>query len=212
MKKQLSLPLLIVPLFGLMAAATAIAAPQPKITICHKYGTPDQATLDVGYPAMTAHFANHGDWAGACPVFDSYVDVDGDTTPQSGLPNGVNVAVGDTLTGWPTGVYSEGIDHFDTDGTCTWTGGDDLHLERTGTCATGIGDGVHQVGADCVVLDADGSLVDGQQVDIDLETNFTFTGCPGADPLLMFYDGDGNGYYDNGEDIVYDANGDGIFN
>jgi hypothetical protein len=212
MRKQLSFPVMIIPLFGLLVAGTAVAGGH-KITICHKYDTPDQATIDVGYPAMAAHLANHGDWTGACPESDKFVDVDGIASPDSGLPGSIDVAVGDTLTAWPTGIYSEGIDHFDNDGTCTWTNGDDLHLERPGgACPTGIGDGRHQLGADCVVLDADGSLYDNQQVDLDLETDFRFTGCPGVDPQLMFYDGDGNGFYDNGEDIVFDANSDGVFN
>lgn len=195
----------------MLVVAAAVAAPMPKITICHKYDTPDQATLTIGYAAHTAHFANHGDWAGACPESDKFVDVDGIASPFSGLPNFIDVSFGDVLTGWPTGFYTEGIDWFDNDTTCTWTSGDDLHLERTGTCATGVGDGFHQLGFDCVVLDLDASFYDGQRVDVDLESETTFTGCPGTDPLLMFYDADGNGYYDNGEDIILDTNANGVF-
>ena len=195
----------------LLVVATAVAAPQPKVTICHKYDTPDQATLTIGYPAMSSHLANHGDFMGVCPESDKFIDVDGIATPLSGVPAGINVSVGDPLLGWPTGAYSEGIDWFDNDGTCTWTSGDDLHLERTASCVTGIGDGVHQLGADCVVLDLDASLYEGQQVDVDLETGTTWSGCSPPDPLLMFYDASGNGYYDNGEDIVLDGNANGIF-
>ena len=196
----------------MLVVATAVAAPKPKITICHKYDTLDQATLTIGYPAMAAHFQNHGDWEGVCPESDKFVDVDGMISPYSGLPAGINVAVGDTLTGWPSAtIYTEGLDWFDNDVTCTWTSGDDLHLERTKSCATGIGDGIHQLGLDCVVLDLDASFYDLQQVDVDLETGTTFTGCPGPDPLLMFYDADGNGFYDNGEDIVLDVNANGVF-
>lgn len=195
----------------MLVVATAGAAPDPKITICHKYDTPDQATLTIGYAAVSAHMENHGDWHGACPESDKFVDVDGIASPLSGLPLGIDVAYGDTLTGWPTGFYTEGIDWFDNDTTCTWTSGDDLHLERTASCATGVGDGIHQLGLDCVLLDLDASFYDGQQVDVDLESATTFTGCAGPDPLLMFFDADGNGYYDNGEDIVLDANGNGVF-
>ena len=46
---------------------------------------------------------------------------------------------------------------------------------------------------------------------MDLESATTFTGCTGPDPLLMFYDADGNGFYDNGEDIILDANANGVF-
>ncbi|MBT8059486.1 MAG: hypothetical protein KJO33_07825 [Gammaproteobacteria bacterium] len=212
MKMRHLLALTCVPLVGIFAA-TALAAPQPKVDICHKYDTPDQASITVGYPAMSTHILNHGDYVGICPDFDKFIDVDGITTPFMGALTDVfiDVAYGDTLTAWPTGFYTEGIDWFDNDGTCTWTMGDDLHLERTGTCTTGIGNGIHELGLDCVVLDIDASLYDGQQVDVDLESETTFTGCPGVDPLLMFFDTDGNGYYDEGEDVVLDANGNGIF-
>ena len=195
----------------MLVVATAVAAPDPKVTICHKYDTPDQATIDVGYSAMSAHLANHGDWTGACPDSDKFIDVDGMTSSDSGLPNNINVAVGDTLTVWPTGASSAGIDWFDNDTTCTWTNGDDLHMERTGSCTTGISNAAYDEGNDCVVLDLDGSLYDGQTVDVDLEIGIPFTGCSGTDPLLMYYDADSDGYYSNGEDIVLDANGNGIF-
>ena len=195
----------------MLVVATAVAAPAPKITICHKYDTLDQATLTIGYAAVSAHLVNHGDWHGVCPESDKFIDVDGIATPDRGLPLGIDVAVGDTLTGWPTGFYTEGIDWFDNDATCTWTSGDDLHLERDGSCATGIGDGIHQLGFDCALLDLDASFYDGQQVDVDLESGTQWSGCTPSDPLLMFYDADSNGFYDNGEDIVLDANANGVF-
>ncbi len=39
-----------------------------------------------------------------------------------------------------------------------------------------------------------------------------FTGCPGVDPLLKFYDANGDLFYNDAEDIVLDGNNDGIFN
>ena len=196
----------------MLVVATAVAAPDPKITICHKYDTLDQATITISYNAVSMHLANHGDWHGVCPESDKFVDVDGMASPDSGIPSGIDVAVGDTLTDWPTGFSTAGIDWFDNDDSCSWTSGDDLHMERTGGCPTGISDGVHQVGADCVVLDLDASLYEGQQVEIDLESETNFTGnCPGTPPLLMFYDVDGDGYYSDGEDIVLDANANGVF-
>lgn len=198
----------------LFAFGSALGAPPaPKVTLCHKYNTPDEATLTVGYPASLAHFQNHGDFLGACPQFDRFIDVDGIATAGRGVPAGINVQYGDPLTSWPTGFWTEGLDWFDNDGTCTWTMGDDLHLEDPqGACITAIRDGVHEVGFDCALLDLDNSFFNFQQVDVDLETGTTFTGCPGPDPFVRFYDQNGNGFYDNGEDIVYDSNGDGVFN
>ena len=196
----------------MLVVATAVAAKQPKITICHKFGTPAQATLQVGYPAVVSHVQQHGDFLGACPQFDQFIDVDGIATTGSGVPGGINVKVGDVLNGWPTGFYTEGLDWFDNDGTCTWTFYDDLHLEDpNGSCATGLRNGLHDVGADCGVLDLDGSFFQGQMVDVDLESGTSFTHCPGTDPLLSFYDANGNGFYDNTEDIVLDLNANGVF-
>ena len=199
---------------ALLAFGTALGAPPvAKVTLCHKFGTPAENTLTVGYPAAMAHFRKHGDFLGACPQFDSFIDVDGIATTGRGVPLGINVQFGDALSSWPTGFYTEGLDWFDNDATCTWTLGDDLHLEDpAGACTTAIRNGVHEVGADCPLLDLDGSFFNGQQVDVDLETGTTFTGCPGPDPFVKFYDMNGNGFYDNGEDIVFDGNNDGIFN
>lgn len=207
--------LLITTLAGaaLIAFGSAMAAPPAsKVTLCHKYGTPDEATITVGYPAAMAHFQNHGDFTGACPQFDAFIDVDGIASAGSGVPFGINVQYGDTLTGWPTGFWNEGLDWFDNDVSCTWTMGDDLHLEDpAGACSTAIRNGFHEVGSDCALLDLDGSFFTGQQVDVDLETGTTFTGCPGPDPFMKFYDMNGNGFYDNAEDIVYDGNNNGVF-
>lgn len=212
MKKQVLLTSAITLLFGVFMGATAFAAPMPKVTICHKFGTPAENTLQVGYPAAVAHVRQHGDFFGACPQFDQFIDVDGIATPGRGLPGGINVSVGDLLTPWPTGFYTEGLDWFDNDGSCSWTFGDDLHLEDgAGSCATGIRNALHEVGFDCVVLDLDASFFTGQPVDVDLETGSSFTGCMGPDPLLGFYDANGNTFYDNGEDIVLDWNSNGIF-
>ena len=159
-----------------------------------------------------AHVAEHGDFLGACPQYDTFIDVDGIVTAGRGVPTGINVKVGDNLTSWPTGFYTEGLDWFDNDSSCTWTLGDDLHLEDSrGSCSTAIRDGLHQTGFDCAVLDLDGSFFTGQQVDVDLESGTTFNGCPGPDPLLKFYDANGNGFYDNSEDIVLDINNNGVF-
>jgi hypothetical protein len=101
---------------------------------------------------------------------------------------------------------------FDNDGDGMWTlgpNGDDLHSEGPGVCATAIRDAVHQPGADCVVLDVDASLTLGQQVTCDLEFLISFTTpCP---PNIRFSDVNGNGGWDNGEDIVLDSNNNALF-
>lgn len=44
----------------------ASAARKEKVTLCHKPGTADQATIEVPEPAVRAHLA-HGDTLGTCP-------------------------------------------------------------------------------------------------------------------------------------------------
>jgi hypothetical protein len=51
---------------GVTAATLAKAtAQEPKVTLCHKPGTPEEATISVGEEAVAAHLA-HGDYDGAC--------------------------------------------------------------------------------------------------------------------------------------------------
>jgi hypothetical protein len=144
---------------------------------------------------------------------DICIDADGTFSSGRGISTHAEVIMGATLTSWPTGFYVEGIDWFDNDGTCTWSFGDDIHVEGP-AYPTALRDALHDNNAsffDPVVLDLDLSLVDGQQVDVDLESGTTFTGCPGVDPLLKFYDASGNGFWDDGEDIIHDLNNNGIF-
>jgi hypothetical protein len=44
---------------------SAVAAGQDKVTVCHKPGTPAEATLEIAAPAEAAHLG-HGDYAGEC--------------------------------------------------------------------------------------------------------------------------------------------------
>ncbi|MCB0005357.1 MAG: hypothetical protein KDE09_11360 [Anaerolineales bacterium] len=55
--------LLIVVLF--VATSSTALAEQPKVILCHKPGTIDEATLIVPSPAAQAHL-NHGDYLGEC--------------------------------------------------------------------------------------------------------------------------------------------------
>jgi hypothetical protein len=155
------------------------------------------------------------------PIPEPIIDADGTTTPGRGIPGAVEVAVLDPLSSWPTGPLDvEGIDWFDNDESLTWTLGDDIHVEGP-AYPTALRDGLHDNNvnfSDPVVLDLDGSLVDGQPVDVDLESGLPDpTGTapdpdpPGPDPMLKFFDANGVTNWDDGEDIVLDLNLDGIF-
>ncbi len=160
-------------------------------------------------------------WGLAFP--EPIIDADGIATAGDGVPGAVNVAIGDALESFPVGgATTAGLDWFDNDADGQWTfgfGGDDLHSEDQGTCATAIRDGDHDLGLDCKILDLNNSLADQQQVDCDLEVNVPFTpphtvpnnGCPSSLNNIRWFDADGDMSWDNGEDIVLDQNGDMIF-
>jgi len=146
-------------------------------------------------------------------VFDVCIDADGTATPGDGLPGAAEVTVGAILAPFPRPVFNgSGLDMFDNDGDAAWTlgpAGDDLHVEDVTFCPTAIRNAVHDPGFDCVVLDLDGSLFAGQPVDCDLEVGAFCT--PPLPAPIMFFDTNGNGAWDDGEDIVLDLNGNGIF-
>lgn len=138
-----------------------------------------------------------------CPINDTIVDADGTASAGNGVPAAVEVSCGATLTPFPAAFNNSGLDLIDSavpNG--LWDPGDDLMVEGTTFCPTGIRDAVFQAGSDCVVLDPNGSLVGGEFVACDVELG----GCG-----LSFFDTNGNGAWDNGEDIVLDGNGNGIF-
>jgi hypothetical protein len=144
------------------------------------------------------------------PSKDRIIDADGTATAGDGVPGAVEVSTGDPLSTFPVAVFNNsGLDGFDNDGDGLWTfgfSGDDLHLEGPTFCAGAIRDADHDLGIDCKVLDHDGSLVDQQPVSFDLEVGAS------PDPRVKWYDANGNGSYDDGEDIVLDVNNDGVFN
>jgi len=147
-----------------------------------------------------------------CRLFDRRIDLDGTaSTGPGGLADwDAGVCAGTPLARWGLS-NGEGIDMFDNDLNGDWTfgpRGDDLHLEGNATCATGIRNASHELGLDCKVLDIDGSLLTGQPVTCDLEFQIPFLSpCP---PKVVFHDADGDGAYDNGEDVIYDSNLNGI--
>jgi hypothetical protein len=181
-------------------------------------GAPQDATLGYTVEVLLAQW-NEAHLFGC--VEDKIIDADGIATAGDGLgtcgspvtAGAVQVAYGDPLTSWPTGFDPDdhGIDILEGVVDDAWTStcsGDDIHLEGS-ACPTGVRDGDHDLGEDCKLLDYDGSLVDGQAVDCDLESGSFCTGSLLTD--LVFFDANGDGYYDNGEDIVIDSNGNGFF-
>jgi hypothetical protein len=104
---------------------------------------------------------------------------------------------------------------FDQDADGRWTfgaAGDDLHVEGTRFCETGVRDGDHDLGLDCKVLDVNGDLADQEPVDCDLEAGVNFSGMPECPPAeVKYHDLNGNDSWDDGEDIVFDANLNGVF-
>ncbi len=162
-----------------------------------------------GGPAGWAHT-----WGLLVP--EPIIDADGTLSPARGVPAFVEVTIGDPLTSWPDVPPvqgTEGLDWFDNDGSCTWTFGDDLHVE--GVAYPGANRNAfhdqNPIFFDPIVLDLDGSFFDGQQVDVDLETGTSFTGCPGPDPVLKYFNTNGVTNWDDGEDIVLDLNLDSVF-
>ena len=142
---------------------------------------------------------------GLAGVVDICVDGDGIATAG---PGAFTIAVGDPVLPAGAGGNPSGLDLIDrgvVDG--LWQAGDDLMVEDpTGTpsCPTASRNAVYDANAnftDCVVLDPDGSLADGDFVTCD-----TVAGCG-----LWFRDDNGNGRYDVGEDLIVDVNNNGIF-
>jgi hypothetical protein len=159
---------------------------------------------------------------GTPALVDLIIDADGIVSAGDGIPGAVDVIIGTPLQSFPVlGPATAGLDWFDNDNDGLWTfgpAGDDLHSEDPGTCPTALRDGDHDLGLDCKVLDLDNGLVDQQQVNCDLEVNVPFTephlsngGCPSSINNIRYHDMDGDMSWDNGEDIVLDVNGNGVF-
>jgi len=212
-------------LLAIMMAPTSAASPQsePRMTICHKEGTPAEMTLTLPYPAAMSHIRAHGDRLGPCGLVDVIIDADGTASTGDGVPGAVNTPLNATLSDFPVlGIADAGLDWFDNDGDGQWTFGlvgDDMHSEDPNTCPTAIRNGIHDLGFDCKVVDMDASLFQGQGVSCDLEVNAAFVppfttngvGCPSSQNNIRYYDANGDLSWDDGEDIILDVNGNFIF-
>lgn len=192
----------------------AQAAPKEKVTICHKPGTPAEKTMQVPAEAVKGHLG-HGDTEGTCEpvtptgcaaaVSDVCIDGDGIASPQ---PGSFEVEVGDPLTPFPDNLATRtGLDLFDRAPLGVLTQDDDLHAEDPALCPTAVRNAIHDLGQDCKVLDVNGDLADNEFVTADCE----FGGCSGAPFFLKFHDADGDGDWDQGEDLVADNNNNNVF-
>jgi len=218
---------LIAAVIGMGLTAPALASQQDKVELCHVTSSQTNpiVLIEVSGNSLDAHLA-HGDFPPTNNGIDNesiqcaqdfIIDADGIATPLRGIsPATVTVSAGANLTSFPSFPNpngGEGLDWFDNDADDAWTiGVDAIHIERNpnGECPTAIGDGNHDSGFDCVLVDIGNNLVDGQPVDCDLE-NGAF--CSAAQlTAFKYHDANGNGFYDLGEDLVLDTNNDGIFN
>ena len=181
--------------------------------LCHKGPGPDSDEyVDLasnvkfqvtGLSVLTAECVNGN--TNSTTLNDICVDGDGIATAG---PGAFTIAVGDPVLSASAAGNPAGLDLIDRgaqDGLYQF--GDDLMVEDptgTPTCPTASRNAVYDASTfskDCVVLDPDGSLADG-----DLVTCDTGAGCG-----LWFRDDDGDGRYDVGEDLIVDVNGNGVF-
>src|SRR3990170_4419463 len=171
-------------------------------------GAPQGATLSYSVAVQFNQWNEPGpDCVTGCAPGVLDICVDGDGIATAG-PGTFTIAVGDAVLSASAGGNPAGLDLIDrgvVDG--LYQAGDDLMVEDpigTPTCATAARQGLYDNNVlfkDCVVLDPDGSLADGDFVTCDAGG-----GCG-----LWFRDDDGDGRYDEGEDLIVDVNGNGVF-
>ena len=143
---------------------------------------------------------------------DFCVDGDGIASPLRGT---FSVTAGTVLSTYPSiGTPLTGLDGFNIPGGVWSNVLSDLHSEDPASCPGALRNGVHDLGVDCKVLDLDASLANLQLVECDIETGGPISGiCPpfGGVLSIKYFDENGDGSYDLGEDIIQDVNGNGVF-
>ncbi len=163
---------------------------------------------------------------------DIIIDLDGNLTTGPGGPADQEVMPGSPLTAWPAppgpglppASDRAGIDWLDRNQTFvskTWNDGDSLFSEDPNACTNSNRDQRYNTNVDCIILEGPlGPIPNNLLTDCDLETGTSPSGlfapateCQDVRPnvKLTFFDTDKNGVWSFGEDIVLDANGDGIF-
>jgi hypothetical protein len=116
MIRKIVFTLLVALLVGTVAVGS-VSAGQEKVTVCHKPGTPAEATLEIAAPALNAHLG-HGDYQGPCKG------------PESAGCAALNAVVPDPYTG--SGPYFFVISDLD------FFPGETIHADITGT-SVGLG-------------------------------------------------------------------------
>ncbi len=198
-------------LLTLFAIAAFLAVP-PSLSAQHQHHHPPP-------PPGHHHPPTHGPQPCVfLSSIDGCIDGDGIASPGHGFPAALDTPLGAPLRSFPvTGAADAGLDMFDQDANQDWTRfgrplpPDDLHAEDPNTCPTAIRDGDHDLGLDCKVLDLNGNLANQEPVDCDLEVGFSFSGMPCPPPRVKWHDTNGDQSWDSGEDIILDANLNGVF-
>lgn len=184
-------------------------------------GIPDGCDLDIdgdGFPnsqeiALGTDPNDPADFpgCGGSNTVDFCIDGDGIATPGRGT---FTALWGDVLSTWPAFDITnpQGIDAMKTLPGVWVIGISDLHTEDVNICPGALRNAVHDLGVDCKILDLNGDLVNLEPVSCDFEFAIPFTGCPPfAGPNSVKWIDTGSNAWDNGEDIILDVNGNGIF-
>ena len=139
---------------------------------------------------------------------DFVIDADGTSTAGDGLPVNANTLPGAVIRTFEATVASiaegsrfaqgQSILWYDNDLDGKWSAGDDLVLE------VGNNDSDYDEGTDLVILDANASLANGLVGSAQLQ-------AIGDLLLIGFYDANGDGDWDSGENIIVDVNADGDY-
>jgi hypothetical protein len=159
-------------------------------------GGSHDAALSTGHSAntSTAHDPTvSADYSGAS---DIVIEGDGTSSNTSGLPGAQEVANNNALTTFESAFSvnrTYGILMFESDNNSLWSIGDTLVLEL------GTIDGLYNSATDVIMLSGNSTLSNGDPASFQLLLVGDLLG-------ILFHDANSNGSWDDGEDIVLDAN------